>query len=159
LFPARLLLPVSVLSLAECGNGDDLQAFADRHADDDKSFLQELQRERQLTIQASTEEVRWQYSDDASESDESIPVDSGESTSFEDSMMRVTASSSSGDRSPAKRGLGEGPEDGQELTDAQVAEALQAEEVCMHAPYMYISHNSNNTCAAQSALYSVVLHS
>ena len=39
---------------------------------------------------------------------------------------------------PAKRGLGEGPEDGQELTDAQVAEALQAEEVCMHAPYMYM---------------------
>jgi hypothetical protein len=105
LFPACLLWLVSVLSLADCGNGDDLQALADRCADDDKSFMQKLERERQLAIQAganavSTENVRGQYSDDASESDESIQVDSGESTSFEDSMMRVTASSSFGDGSP-----------------------------------------------------------
>jgi hypothetical protein len=105
LFPACLLWNVSLLSLAECGNGDDLQALADRHADDDKSFMQELERERQLAIHAganaiSTENVRGQYSDDASESDEGIQVDSGESTSFEDSMMRVTASSSFGDGSP-----------------------------------------------------------
>jgi hypothetical protein len=38
-----------------------------------------------------------------------------------------------------KRGLGQGPEDGQELTDSQVAEVLQAEEVCMNAPYTYIT--------------------
>lgn len=105
LIPACLSWPVSVLSLAECGYGDDLQTLADRHVDDDESFIQELERERQLAIQASasavsTEDVRGQNSDGPSESDESIPVDSGESTSFEDSMMRVTASSSFGSGSP-----------------------------------------------------------
>jgi len=97
----------SALSLAECGNGDDLQSLADRHADDDdESFVQELERERQLAIQAgsntvSAEDARgFGGESDEEYSDDSIPIDSGESTSFEDSMMRATANSSFGDGSP-----------------------------------------------------------
>ena len=99
----------SALSLAECGKGDDLESLANRHADDDdESFVQELERERQLAMQAGTNAVSAEdatgFGGDSDESDaysdDSIPVDSGESTSFEDSMMRATANSSFSDGSP-----------------------------------------------------------